>query len=197
MAKSKSKNLWKERVDRDFCKMSDHILRYFPAVNDYSPIEKAAALHLYVYEKVDYELRDDRDFKPPKDCWRSSGNCQEQTIILASLLKSMRKLEIRIRSLSHDQDREYGHQTLEIKFPYSPQDVTDSLENFYNRTRHFDQSTSEFSWSCSKKDDYVWMVADPTMSTHIGALSEHEEKGYVGSSSGSWDWYQVDSTWYL
>ena len=186
--------MWNRRLDRNFSSMADHILQYFHAVNDHSPIEKVAALHLYVYEKVDYELRVDRDFKPPKECWRSSGNCQEQTVLLASLFESILTVESRTRSLSHDQDREYDHRTLEVKFLCPPQDVIENLRDFYSKTQHFSGPTSEFVWSHNKETNHTWMVADPIMSSHLADTSSHEKKGYLNRANGSWDWYEVKST---
>ena len=189
-----SSKTWKSRLDRNFSNMSDHILKYFPTVKDHCPIEKIAALHLYVYEKVDYELREDRDFKPPKDCWRTSGNCQEQTVLLASLFKSIVMVEARTKSLSHNQDREYGHRTLEVKFPYHPKKVTEILEDFYSRTQHFNGSTSKFVCSHNKKATHTWIIADPTMSNHMADTSSLEKKGYLNRNNRSWEWYKVKST---
>lgn len=194
---SSSENKWKARVDSDFQAMSRHILRYFPEARKSNCIEKAAALHLYVYEKVEFQTRDfsdnPRDIRLPKECWKSSGNCQEQTILLASLLKSVPELETRTKGLSDNQEGSVGHRTLEVRIPYAAGDFKQTLKDFYKRTHHFNGDPSELHWSRLKESNKIWMVADPTMSIHVGDLSSHRNKGYVVNSGGSWEWYQVDS----
>jgi hypothetical protein len=194
---SSSENKWKARVDSDLQAMSRHILRYFPEARKYNCVEKAAALHLYVYEKVDFQSRDfdnnPRDIRRPKECWKSSGNCQEQTILLASLLKSVPELETSTKALSHNQERSVGHRTLEVRIPYTGKYVNQKLERFYDRTNHFDGKLSRVHWTLLEKSNEILMVADPTMSRYLGDLSSQRNKGYVVNRGGSWQWYQVDS----
>jgi hypothetical protein len=189
-------NKWKARVDSEFQAMSRHILRYFPEARKYNCIEKAAALHLYVYEKVDFQSRDfgnnPRDIRRPKECWKSSGNCQEQTILLASLLKSVPELETRTKGLSHNQERSVGHRTLEVRIPYAQQHVKQTLEKFYDRTHHFDRRFLNQHWVSLKESNEVWMVADPTMSSYLGDLSSHRRKGYLIHTGDGFEWYQVN-----
>ena len=190
-------NKWKARVDSDFQAMSHHILRYFPEARKYNCIEKAAALHLYVYKKVDFKPRDfgnnPRDIRLPKECWKRSGNCQEQTVLLASLLKSVPELETRTKALSHNQERSVGHRTLEVRIPYALKHVKQTLEKFYDRTHHFDGKSLKQHWVRLKESDEVWIVADPTMSSYLGDLSSHRRKGYLIDSCGGFEWFQVDS----
>ena len=194
---SDTANKWGKRVDTDLQVVSGYILQYFPSVSNRSYIKKVAALHLYVYEKVDYERRnfgnDPRDMRMPKECWRSSGNCQEQIVLLASLLKSVPELEMRTKALSHNRESDIGHRTFEVRFPYAPEDVKEVLKNFYQKTPHFDGSAPKMSWNRVKNKNDTWIVADPTMSRCLGDLSSHRNKGYVTDTEDSWKWHQVDS----
>lgn len=195
-SKNRPSNEWAHRIDSGLHRMSDHILQHFPACNG-SYMDQIAALHLYVYEKVEYESRNfetsPRSLRMPRECWRRGGNCQEQIMLLASLLKTIPEVEMRTKGLTDNEQNRIGHRILEVRIPAGPDTFKSYLKDFYDRTQHFEGEPSKMSWSIVKNKDDSWIVADPEFSSFLGDLSEHRKQGYVVDSDGSWTWHQVDT----
>lgn len=202
MSKAESReSVWQSRVNPSMGREAHKIIDSFPEVDRYSEIELCASLHLYVRNEISYEKRgfaggNPRDYRPPEEVWRIGGNCGEQTILLASLMCSVGGIETRTMGLSREDNR-IGHRLLEVKFLNYPDNVVDILKNFYGRTTRYTVEEPYFVWTCHPDNRYTWMIADPRMSSHLGDYSSLESKGYIDDFEDTWEWYQLDSEYYL
>lgn len=185
--------IWQDRIDEGMKEQGREIVASFPEAHSDSLVEHAAAIHAYVYQKIESENRDfasgdPRPMRMPRETWKlKKGNCQEISILIASLLKSAWGLEVRTLGLDHP-EKSVGHRILEIGIPYHPEDVSEVLEAFYNRSLH----TDNFPGYCmySEGDNRAWFVADRNREC-IGDISFLEKGGYIEDYGNGYEWCDI------
>lgn len=194
------KQRWRSRVDRSFHEIAEQILQYYPGSNSYSTIEKTAALHQYVYHKIGFEARfnksPSRPFRSPNGCLQAGkGNCQEKSILVASLLTGMQ--EIKARTVALTREGGNSHRILEIHFPYPPEIVCDTIRDFYDHSSKTTDKPRRIAFFRDWDKTYTWIVAD-TGTRYLGSLDHLSRLGYVVFlPEPKWDYYQLESRYEL
>ncbi|WP_049996357.1 transglutaminase-like domain-containing protein [Halococcus sediminicola] len=193
MSVTQSTQRWQGYLNSDLTELASKITSQY-GVNPYSPVEHAAAIHYEVNKKVDYEPRfkssPSREMRSPLETWRvKAGNCQEKSLLTASLLSTIGGFRIRTVVLESDQGNK--HRVLEIKIPYHPQDVCETVWNFYKESSCTGSFKDTVGFEQHPEGEYTWLIAD-SGTKYIGDLSHLERLGYViEPSEGSWDFYEL------
>lgn len=193
------KSIWQSRVDTNMQRPASQILDFYPEARDHSPVEKAAAIHHHVNTEIEYEKRDfdnnPRDLRLPLECWNTgAGNCQEKSLVTASLLSGVGHYTVHTVALS----REGGgkHRILEIEFPYHYNHVSNTLWDFYKRSDTTESFSDMIAFVRGDENTYTSVIAD-TGSAYLGDLGHLKSMGYVvdppDDDNAVWDYYQEDS----
>ena len=193
MSVSQSTQSWQKYLSRNLNELAANILSRY-GVNPYSPVEHAAAIHYEVNKEVEYEPRfkssPSREMRSPLETWRvKAGNCQEKSLLTASLLSTIRGFRIRTVVLKSDDGG--SHRILEIKIPYHPKDVCDTVWNFYKESCCTGSFKDTVGFEQHPEGEYTWLIAD-SGTEYIGDLSHLERMGYVfETKDGAWDYYNL------
>lgn len=194
---------WSSQINRDLNSLAVDILNLYPEVRSHSQIEAAAAIHYHINDTIEYEERSGsngrRDLRPPVECWNiGAGNCQEKSLLTASLLASLGPYTIHTLSLTSSEGGK--HRILEIEFCYHYSDVLEIIRDFYNRSEKT-ASYSDLIGFCRDHDNtYTSVIAD-TGSTHLGDYSNLISMGYVVDlpehEEEEWRYYQENSVFQI
>lgn len=162
----------------------------FSHIGDWDAVKITAALHYYIAEKVGYESRGSspnrRRFRPPTEAWKMGGNCEEQSVLLASLFASVRGVDSKLISVGKPDGS--NHLLVFSGYVLSSDRVLEKLKEFYRTDYHFDyEFGSGFSWQM--RDDVCWIFSDPEFSTYIGDTGSLTHDGYVIDTDDGWEWY--------
>ena len=193
MAVSQSTQCWQGYLNSDLNELASDITGRY-GVNPYSPVEYAAAIHYEVNRKVDYEPRfkssPSREMRSPLETWRvKAGNCQEKSLLTASLLSTIGGF--RIRTVILESDDGGSHRILEIKIPYHPEDVCETVWNFFKESCRTGSFKDTVGFEQHPEGEYTWLIAD-SGTKYIGNLSHLERMGYVFEpKDGSWGYYEL------
>lgn len=189
----RDEDLYRKNVDSRLGPVAKKILHSgFPFFYEWDAVKISAALHYYVAEKVSYEPRGRspvrRRFRPPTECWEKGGNCEEQSVLLASLFGSVRGVESRWVSV-----RKRGgggdHLLVFAGYRLDSKGVEQRLKDFYDGSENFDKSyRNGFAWQ--NRDGVSWFFADPEFSSYIGDYGSLERDDYLWMLSDSnWEWW--------
>jgi transglutaminase-like putative cysteine protease len=161
-------------IDRDFP-------RKFPGWVKYSCV-----MHSWVNKNSDYHRSGSEIPEPSEMMKRLSGDCEDQSVLLGSL---MRAADLEIRFIAVDSKKE-GHVLVETKPPAQDTElVIWALEKFYEE--ELNRSVGSISWD-EDDDGGKWFLADPVMSDYIGDTGSLERTGYMDKNrDGTWNWRRV------
>jgi transglutaminase-like putative cysteine protease len=161
-------------IDREY--LHCIIDRFRAALTDPNAPTLAAALHRFVYTRVEYDdgLAAGLN-RPPKDTVRSDGRCADQALLLYALCCEA-GLTARITAL--EEINGVGqHALVEVGFRSAPDRVIDHLGSFYRH--HGVVTAGTYQYIVDQKMSFF--IADPTSSRYIGDDSGLQEMGYIAS----------------
>jgi hypothetical protein len=192
MSKTKGSRgqFWRSNVDGSMQKAGRKIVECFPEARNHNEIERTAAIHAYVYQKIDGENRDfksgnAREMRMPQETWRiGKGNCQEVSLLIASLLKSTPNAMVRTIGLDHP-DKRVGHRILQVGFKYNRHQIAETVDAFYRRSHHVDGVAGSFF--SQDESSRSWVVTDRNREC-LGDISFLEKAGYIDKYGDKFTW---------
>ena len=166
----------------------------FPQVRSWDSVKIATAVHHYIYNKVSYESRGSspnrRRFRPPTESWHKGGNCEEQTVMLASLFASINGVESKVLSVANTSD-DY-HLLVFAGFDLPADGVKSRIKGFYSDYKTFGMGyDSGFSWQNDSSNGVTWFFADPEFCVYLGDTGSLKRDGYVVDTGGGWKWHKL------
>jgi len=161
----------------------DILLSEHDRTND--PVEIAFYLHHYVYREVEYDDRhaESRSIRDPLDCLDLGGNCEEQVVLVASLLAS-KEIPIQFVELLPPNE-DYGHLTLRCCITDGAKDVRAEIAELCETTPTVPDYSKVISIRI-KSTNERWYYADPTMGTYLGDPSGLKNQGYISKYGFDW-----------
>jgi hypothetical protein len=155
-----------------------------------SALARSIALHNFVYRRVDSRDRTGDDpLRRFGEVLDHGGNCEEKSILLASLLSRVEGVGVRFVTIER---QSVGHALLEIHVPHGDRDrQADRMRTLYDRTPEIGVSPQRISWEGYGGDD--WLLADPEYSRYLGDLQPLIDDGYarLTQNGESWEWTRV------
>ncbi len=183
-----------ERYVREECDdvLSEVLGQYSAPVPDPPAIYESVMLHHYVYHRLENRWRDhDTDpLRTFRGTWAiGSGNCEEKSIVLCSLLRKLPGLDTEF--LTVENERGEGHALLSTRCDdfQDPDHVSDMLRTAYREIEGINCNATEIHWETIL--DEKWFVVDPIKSEYIGDVTQHVEDGYVVKHDDYWEWHRV------
>lgn len=158
--------------------------------NNWDQLSAALALHNYSYNELKYSTRNTSDggrrlFKDLYETWQGGGNCEEQTVFLASLLTAVDTVKV---GVVRAKNYAGGHLLPEVGVPSPPDSVANVLEELRRVENRRFPSTELVHYRQYNSDGLYWYPVDPEFSSYPGDLSSLSEKGYVTLySNGDWE----------
>lgn len=183
-----------ERYVSDDCEdVLSEVLGHY-TVSDPEPrvVYESVMLHHYLYHNVDNRWRDHKTdpLRTFRGTWAiGSGNCEEKSIVLCSLLRQLPGLDTHFVTVENE-DHE-GHALVEVHYTdyRDPDRVAELLRDAYRDIEEIDCSAEEIHWETTNRDE--WFIADPIKSEYVGDLSQHVADGYVTKHDDYWEWHRI------
>ena len=126
-----------------------------------------------VHDNVSYDETVGANFnRGPVKTWNRGGNCVDQSVLLASMLKAA-GFRCRLTTVHHGEE---GHMYLEVLFEAELDELRDSIQNYLSTK---DKSPLHRMFGHTEVDNGVWMIADPTCSRFIGDAAGVYQEGYT------------------
>jgi len=153
-------------------------------------IVNMAICHKLVYDKVDYHHSGSKIHQPDTMLDRLSGDCQDHSVLLATLFKAC-GLDVSIIRVSSS--RGY-HILTEVKNPLSSiNEACSSLRRFY--WEEFERFPEEIAYE--KHGNSCWLIADTAgdenagWSEHVGDIQSHIGDCAKKTRSNGWTWHNL------
>lgn len=148
-------------------------------------VVSAAGLHYLCSEASSFDNTGDRVFDPDEMLMRLKGDCQDQSVLLASMYLAA---GLDVRFVRIDRPGGDSHVLPEVYCPVSDSDlISDVFREFYSR--EIGESVGQVAFEGSRGRDGYWLVADPVFSRYVGDIRDLEQDGFIEvDSSGSWSW---------
>jgi len=148
-----------------------------------SSLKKIAKLHGYTYRNIEYKSTG-LEFRTPSKTWKLGGDCEDQTILLSSLLLSQ---GFTVRTVWVQ-----NHVIPEVLLPWDPgtgldrkvNDATDADVDFAV-AGDVDRGEGLEGW---------WYPVDPEGSRFIGDLKNHYEEDYAVNHGDHWTWNSFENS---
>ncbi|EMA11579.1 hypothetical protein SAMN05443574_103316 [Haloarcula vallismortis] len=143
----------------------------------------AAVLHKIASEELDYHRSGSTVEKPEKMVVNRSGDCQDQTVLLGSMLLAA-GLDIYMVILGK-KGEDQCHILPLVHLPETPLEKdTDEVRNTYEEL--FDSRPSKILWL--EVDNKKYYFADSEFSDHIGD-ADLLMRNYIEETSSGWEFY--------
>jgi len=158
------------------------------------PIVHMAVCHRIAYDQVDYHRSGSKIHNPDQMLDRLSGDCQDHSVLMATLLKAcgLNVSLVRVKK----KNSSTRHILPEVRNPLpSIEDTCDSLRCFY--WNQFEIFAEEIGYEVYRGDN--WIVADTAgdlnagWSEYLGDISSHDGKYLRRNRGGGWEWGKVRS----
>jgi len=144
----------------------------------------SCGLHFLVSNGTDYFTTGAYIPKPTEMLDELHGDCQDQSVLLASLYIAS-GLEPRFVAIS-DAYGDNPHVLTEVYCSVPETETTYSvMETFYEE--ELDLRTETFSWTQSNDSGY-WYVADPEFSRYVGDIKGLKRDDYIRDTETGWEW---------
>lgn len=186
-----TEQLYRNSLNPDLKPVTKKILKkHFPRSISWDAVKMTAALHLYVSNQIGYESRDNwggsgrRPFRSPVKTWKKDGNCEEQSVLLASLLGSVRGIKSKLVNVTCDTGQR--HLLVMSGFRITTTKASEKLNHFYSNV-NVSVSGSQYSWKNGA--GVHWFICDAEFSNYVGDRSSLTSSNYVVSTRNGWDWY--------
>lgn len=171
----------------------DMINRRFDS-SEPEPIVHMAVCHRIAYGQVEYHRSGSKIHTPDDMLNRLSGDCQDHSVLVATLLKAC-GLDVSLVRVSR-KNSSRGHVLPEVQNPLdSIEEACDSLRRFY--WNQFDIFAEEIGYE--RHGGSYWIVADTAgdinagWSEYLGDISSYDGKYIERKGSGDWEWWKVRS----
>jgi len=157
---------------------------------------KAAGLLEMVYDRVDHKPQyNSHSISGPLETLQNEkGNCVEQSVLYASLLKAY-GLKARLRAVGNQNGD--LHMIAEAGVPGQVEDAKTDLLSFYSNSssvRCIGISTySELEIFSYSHEGSVWLPSDPTSSWVTGDITGLVEDGYMEKSSNGYRYVDCEA----
>lgn len=179
-----------DRIRTDLENTADDILLYEHGRTD-DPVEIAFYLHHYIYREVEYDDRHktNRSIRDPMDCLDLGGNCEEQCLLLASLLASKDIWSQLVIMYGKDEN----HLSMRCNITRGDNkalkqiadlcEKTDTIDD-YEKAMHVVTTTGGGWFSSSQR--LRWYFADPELGAYLGDPSGLRSTNYITESGFDW-----------
>lgn len=149
-----------------------------------------AVCHKLAYDEISYHKSGSDIHTPDRMLKSLSGDCQDHTVLLATLFKAC-GLDVRILRVGKET---ISHVLTEVKNPLkSIEEACSSLRRFY--WNQYNLNAENISYE--KWNQKYWFVADTAgdknagWSTHIGDVSSHKGDYITTSCASDWEWISL------
>lgn len=190
MSSATDEELYRKNIDTRLKPVVKTILKSgFGYIDSWDSIQISAALHHYLSKRINYKSRgcspNRRRFRPPTETWKKGGNCEEQSVFIASLYGCVKGVESKLVSVGNEDGN--FHLLPLAGYNLSSGGVQTRLERFYQKDLNFDRSfDSGMNWV--KSEGLIWFFADTEYSNYIGDIENLKRDGYVVDVSDGWKW---------
>lgn len=148
-------------------------------------VVSAAGLHYLCAEASSYGNTGDRVFDPDEMLMRLNGDCQDQSVLLASMYLAA---DLEVRFVRIDKPGGDRHVLTEVYCPVSDSQLTSEVFSEFYR-REVGEGIGDVGWEGARGRDGVWLVADPVFSRYVGDIRDLRRDGYIEMrGSGGWEW---------
>ena len=145
-------------------------------------VVEVCGLHFFVAEGSSYERTGSSIPDPGDMLYRLEGDCQDQSVLLASLYMSV-DLDVRFVRVSKPGQ---SHVLTEVYCPAPDSDLVCSvLRKFYSR--ELGRDVGEIAFEERSGESGFWLVADPEWSSFVGDISTLRGD-YITDSASGWEW---------
>lgn len=152
------------------------------------PVEIAFYLHHYVSREVRYDSRHgdggSREFRDPLDALDLGGNCEEQCVLLASLLES-KGIPYQFVELEHP-GKEHGHLSLRCCVTERGEKALERIAELCESTETVQDYQKAISLLETGGRKRRWYFADPEMAVYLGDPSGYRGNGYMTQKGFEW-----------
>jgi hypothetical protein len=147
--------------------------------------KKAVVFHKLVAEEIDYHSSGSHVFKPSKVLEKRTGDCQDQSVLLANLYHDS-AFKVRIYDVSRIGE-DAGHALPLVKLPKDNGEPAYSyLRQVYRDIFNYDPG----EMGCSFINGETYFVADPIWCDYLGDI-ESLKGDYIHDHPDSWDWNEI------
>jgi hypothetical protein len=141
---------------------------------------------------LDYHKSGSKIHTPSETLTEGSGDCQDKAVLFGNLFLAS-GFDIRILSLTHMDDDNRGHISLQVRVPVNdPSEATSQIRETHEEI--FGQRPGKMAWS--NYDDDLYFMADPGWSDYPGDRGSLTGS-YIKESGDSWEFYQIDNEWFV
>jgi len=148
-------------------------------------IIQACGLHFFVEQASVYEDSGPSIPDPDEMLYRLEGDCQDQSVLLASMYLSV-GLDVRFVRIK-DEFGEGSHVFPEVYCPAPDRElVCSAVRKFYDR--EFDRRIDEIYFEGNDSELGFWLIADPEFSRYVGDVESLRRDDYVHDTAGGWQW---------
>ena len=159
-------------------------------------VQNSVLIFEIVRRKVEWRETGDR-IRNPKDVYDSKyGDCEDQSILLASMIAATRLLK-HVRFVQLRLGPNEGHVFPEIGIELSIKDLDDVLESIEESYSAFlNEYIGHVSYRMEHNvgrfdTDIMWIPADTTCCQYLGDIDNPRDAGYVRGPSDNWRWNNV------
>lgn len=158
--------------------------------NPFTPywVKLSAVPHRIASTQVDYHSSGSNIPRPDDMLDLLEGDCQDQTVLLASMYVAA-DLDVRIISVEKMGEDKY-HVLPQVKLPVKPGNGTDELRDGYEDM--FDFRPGKMAWT--KVNGEPYFIADPEWSDYLGDRSSLTGS-YIKETSDGWTWHNIRDEW--
>lgn len=146
-----------------------------------------------LYEKVSREVEysdTGERVKPPDEMdWELNGDCEDQSVYLASLYAAA--ICISDFRFTYVVSKDGGRHVLLEVAPYvsgtGPDEFSSDIGSAYRKL--YDRRVGEMAWEWD--EGKPWFVADPEIGSYVGDISALERNGHVVKNGSDWNWNRI------
>jgi len=133
----------------------------------------ACELLRLVHDNVSYDESVGANFnRKPVETWDRGGNCVDQSVLLASMLKAA-DFRCRLTTVHHGQE---GHMYLEVFFEAELEELKESISDYLSTQ---DKRPVLMQYGYTEDDNGLWLTTDPTCSRFVGDAAGVLQEGYT------------------
>ena len=155
-------------------------------------ISDTVCLHHYTYNEVGYEWRNHRNpLKGFEEVMANGGNCEEQCILLASLLESVPRAKTRFTVV--ESPTQTDHTFLQVCFPGADDEtVRGRVTEIYDSNPYelMPYHPDTYYWETDSEGEN-WFTCDPEHSRWLGDHETLFNNGWAVETSDGWRWNNI------
>lgn len=176
-------------VTTEYASLNEEILSYYNLDNP-DLVSITTCIHHYVYNQIPYDGTNTSSSKLRsfQETFYNGGNCEEQCILLTSLLESFSGLTTEFIAVQGKD----CHLVTRVKFPgqQPPSQTANRIREVYRNNPEMTTTPSDIHWETYNNTH--WFIADPVQSRWLGDIGRLEANGYIQKTGDNdWQWTNI------